>query len=853
MTNAAEWAIRRSRLVAFSVGLLVLMGSLSYARLGQLEDPEFTIQTAVVVTHYPGAGAARVEQQVTDPLERYLQQLGEVESIDSYSRNDLSVIFVNVQERHTGQRLKQVWDELHRKAAQAAGELPDGVRGPFVDTEYGDVFGIVLALTGHGYSYAELDRIGDDLRRELLRVPGVANNGFLRSLVIAVVIVLLVLLFSMGLRTGLVIGAGVPLSILGTFIVMWGMGIDLHRVSLGALVIGLGMLVDNAIVVAELTVVKIQRGLSRLRAAREAVAETARPLLSATLIAAMAFSPIALTRTAVGEFTRSMFMVVAASLLISWLLAVYVTPLMAHRFLRAPVTGELRDPYDTAAYRVLRQSLSALLARRGQALGGIAAMFVVAVAAFSLVPRIFYPPAQRTQILVDYWLPEGTRVERVTEDVARIESNLRARKEVRGVTAFIGEGAPRFYLPMIPEWRNPAYAQLLVDVDARARDPFMAELYPWLLDHFPDAEPRVRPLALGMPVRYPVILRIQGPDRERLRTLAEDAQELLRADPRVRSVRNDWRQRTPQARIEVHQERARRANLSSAAINETLQSSLAGAPFGMLHERNKHIPVVWRFALEERIDPARLGTTGVWPEGGGPPVPLLQVARVDLVWDDVMIWRRNRERAISVQADLHPGATADQVTRDLFSALRRLPLPPGYRAEWDGEAVEATKAQANVLGPAPMVIGLMALILMAQFNSHRRALIILLTVPLGMIGVSAGMLLFRQPFGFMALLGVMSLSGMIIKNAIVMVKQIDLELDRGTDPREALLDASVSRARPVLLAALTTVLGLLPLAISGPFWAPMAIAIMSGLAAASALTLIVVPLLYSTLFHIRTS
>lgn len=1009
--NAAVWAIRRGRLMGFLVALIVFVGIFSYMQLGQLEDPEFTVRTAVVYTEYPGARALRVEQEVTERIELKIQQLGELDQVQSQSRDGVSVIFVDIQEGHDAENLRQIWDELRHKVNEAALELPAGVRGPFVDDDYGDVFALLIALTGEGYAYDVLDRVADDVRSELLRVPGVAKvelfgqqgervfvetsrekiaemgltphqvvqalnrqnvvdpSGFvdmgprqvrifasgvfesleeIRSLTIrspatgnlvylrdfaevrrgfsdppqtllrhggqealaigivptrgvnvvdlgdrisehlariesslpvgmtfgiianqprevqvavsefminlltAVVIVIAVLLLALGFRTGMIVGSGVPFTILATFIAMWVTGIDLHRVSLGALVIVLGMMVDNAIVVAELTFVKMQRGLDRLQASREAVGETAWPLFSATLIAVLAFSPIALTDTATGEFTNSLFWVVGFSLLLSWLLAITVTPMMCHRWLKEPAAGSERtDPYGGRLYRGFRRLLGGVLHWRRTSMGIVAGLLVISIVGFMLVPRIFFPPAQRAQFMVDYWLPEGSRISQTSEDMAVIEDWLQGRDEVESATAFIGEGAPRFYLPMLPENPNAAFGQILVNLEAvDDLDAMMAATRAFMNQRFPDGEPRVRPMQLGDPVRYPIEMRIIGPERDTLRRLAEQGREMLADDARLDHVRLDWRDRTPQFQVDVDQERALRANVSSAAISEALATAFAGQSIGVYLEDDKRIPIMWRFPLEDRTDPTQVETMVIWPEQGHRPVPLLQVADVSVVWDDASIWRMDRQRSVTLQMDLLPDVIAHEVLPDLRRLAQDLDLPSGYRIEWDGEPVKSLEAQRGVLQPVPVVLGLMALVLMAQFNSYRRSLIILLMVPLGVVGVSAGLLLFKQPLGFMAVLGLMSLSGMIIKNAIVMVEQVDLEMERSDDPHHALVEAAVSRVRPVLLAAATTVLGMLPLALSGPFWAPMAIAIMFGLALASLLMLLVVPLLYAVLFGV---
>jgi len=1007
----AQASIAKNRAIGFAVLVVVLIGLFSLSRLGQLEDPEFTIRTAVVMTQYPGADAHRVEQEVTEKLEQEIQQLGELDELESFSREGVSVIYVHVGEQYSGKELRQIWDELRKKVFRASAELPDTVRGPLVNDEFGDVFSSLLSVTGDGYSYAELSDITDFLRQELLRVDQVGKveifgdqgervfletsrakiaelgltpkmvvaalqrqnvvapggmvdlgprrlgiyatgvlqsveelaelairspvsgelvrvsdfadvhrgyaeppeamlrfNGqpalslgivpvtganvvdlderiqatlaklesrlpvgvevgsialqaeqvqdavgdFVSSLVMAVLIVIAVLMLSLGFRTGLIVSVGVPVTIMATFVCMYLMDIDLHRVSLGALVIVLGMLVDNAIVVSELIQTRMRQGMDRLEAITESVAETFWPLLSATLIAILAFSPIVLTQTTTGEFTRSLFWVVAASLLISWILAMTFTPLLAHRYLTAEPVSTKENQDRTGFYRLCERTYHWVLAHRVLTLSGIGGVFVAAALAFTLIPQIFFPPAQRAQFLVDYWLPEGSRIEQTSKDMAEIEGFLLAQPGVENITSFIGEGAPRFYLPMIPEPGNPAFGQILVNLETVDNmDAIMATIAGKLRASFPDAQPRVRAMQLGEPVRFPLQLRVTGPDHHRLQTLASELGNVMAATAGVADLRDDWRQPRPKIAVEVDQDRARRIGVSSTAINEALNTAFAGQAIGLYHEDDKRIPIIWRFPLSERADPSRIETMVVWPDEGGAPVPLAQVATVNLGWGPGMIWRHDRERAVTLQADLHPGFTAADVQMRIDQAIANVEMPAGYRTYWDGEVAQAADARAGVLAPVPVVLGLMILVLMFQFNSYRKTLLVMVTVPLGLIGVTAGLLAFNQPFGFMALLGAMSLSGMVIRNAVVMIEQIELEQQRQQQPYTALIDAAVSRVRPIVLTTLTTVLGLLPLALSGPFWAPMAIAIMAGLAVSAVLTLIFVPVGYAFLFKVH--
>ncbi|MGM0433437.1 MAG: efflux RND transporter permease subunit [Pseudomonadota bacterium] len=1008
LAQLVRGAISRNRFVGFLVLLVTLLGIIAFTRLGQLEDPEFTIRTAIVMTGYPGADAEQVEQQVTEPLEKQIQQLGELESIESMSRNGTSIIYVEVKDQYGGEQLRQIWDELNKKVLTARASLPDSVRGPRVNDDYGDVYSMLLSVEGADYSYAELNDIADHLRQRLLRVDDVAKvdlfgdqgervfietsrakiaelgltpalvvnalnkqnvvapsgvtemgsrrlrinatgtfesvdelarlnirspvteelvqlrdfaevrrgyadppdaslrhegesalalgvvpaeganvvaltervqkeldriearmpvgiefggialqseeveqavGEFLINLATAVAIVLAVLMVSLGLRTGFVVGLGVPLTILATFMGMYMMGIELHRVSLGALVIVLGMIVDNAIVISELMQVKMQRGTERLKAAAESVQETAWPLLAATAIAVLAFAPIALTDTATGEFTRSLFWVVAISLAISWLLAIFATPLMNYWLLDSK--SGLGDPADRPFYQWAHRLIGVSIRRPWILTGGALVVFAASAVAFSFVPQTFFPPAERSQFMVDYWLPEGSRIEQTSEDMARIEEHLLEMDAVTDVTAFIGEGAPRFYLPMIPRTPNPAFGQILVNVEAKEDvDPVMARVRDHLDDGYPEAEPRVRPMQLGEPVRFPLQLRVTGPEREQLLDTAGTLQGIMAEHPGVTNLRHNWRQSQPRVTVDVDQDRARRAGVTTESINQALNTAFAGQGVGIFREDDKQIPIVWRFPLPERTDPSELETMVVWPESGGKPVPLTQVADIELNWERPVIWRHNRERAITLQADLTPGTTASDVRASLASELEDAELPSGYETQWDGEVHQSTEARASVLKPVPVILGLMVLVLMAQFNSFRRTLLVMLMVPLGLVGVSIGLLLFQQPFGFMALLGTMSLSGMIIRNAVVMVQKMDMALaESGT--LEAIGEAATSRVRPILLTAATTMLGMLPLALSGPFWAPMALAIMFGLAFAAVLTILVLPAGYVRLMGIR--
>jgi multidrug efflux pump subunit AcrB len=995
-------AVKRRTFTLFATFILTLAGIASYFTLGQLEDPEFTIKNAVVVTAYPGASPEEVELEVTDRLELAIQQMPQVKYVSSYSRQGLSQINVAIQPHYRSNQLPQVWNE------------------PRVVDDFGDVYGFLLGVVADGFGYADLERYVDGLRKELSLVKGVArvevwgvqpeyiyldasqsrlaNAGvsidqirntvqqqnlvvdggaidvgnqrmqvsttgmfrtpediadlsirggpigkaepaglvrlgdiaevrrgyqqppvalmrvdgrsaiglaitnqpgvsivklghdldrrlaeltadlpagievqrvawqgdlvshsivdFVKNLIAAVLIVLAVLWVAMGLRPALVVGiTGLVLVILGTFIFMAVLKIDLQRMSLGALVIAMGMMVDNAIVVVDNMMVRLRRGMKREEAAIESASKPALPLLGATAIAILAFYPIAASTENAGEYCASLFSMVAISLGFSWIVAVTVTPVVGMFMLASPKgTGET-DPYSSRFFQAYRKLLTTALRMRIPVLLAFVALLISSGISFRFVNQMFFPSSSRPQFMVDVWLPEGTTIERTSEVVGRIEKLLANRKEIQSVAAFIGQGPPRFYLPVEPEKPYSSYSQLIVSLkDFRDAEKLMHEIDVWANENLADAEVIPRKYGLGPSETWAVRLRISGPavaDPAALRRLADEAKEIFAASPQAKAVRTDWRQRVPTIVAEYDITNGRWTNVNRKGIADATRRAFDGVTVGQYREKDKLLPIVLRAVDSERDEAATaLPTLQVSSALGENTIPLGQVTRdIRLQWEDPLIWRWDRRRAVTVQA-VPVGLATELRTPELVEKISKIKLPPGYTMEWDGEYKSAREAQASLVpGIVPAAL-IMALILVGLFNSYRKPLIIVLIIPFAMIGVTLGLLITRQPFGFVALLAAMSLAGMMVKNAIVLVDEIDALQAAGQAPFDAMINAAVSRLRPVLLAAGTTVLGVIPL-LSDVFWVSMSVVIMFGLTLGAVITMVLLPTIYSLLFGIR--
>jgi len=680
-------------------------------------------------------------------------------------------------------------------------------------------------------------------------------SGFMKSLIQAIVIVLVILALSMGIRVAIIIGlTGLVFAILGSFIIMAIWGIDLQRVSLGALIIAMGMMVDNAIVVVDGFVVRLKKGMDRKAAAIEAASQPGIPLLGATLVACMAFYPIFVSTYDTGEYAGSLFQVVAIALLTSWVLSQTVTPLICVDFLPDP-KQDGKDPYDTRFYQYFRNLLGSLMKYRNIFIVVMVVALGASIYGFKDVKQLFFPDSSRTQIMIDYWAIEGTRIQQTSANVKLIEEELGQYDEVVMVSTFIGAGPPRFYLPVNPESGYSSYAQVIVNVDSLPNvDVVIDKIEKWLSQHNPGHITRVRKYAVGAFDDWKFEARFSGPanaDPGVLRELAKQGIAILEASPYAKEARTNWRQRSRELVVEYNQERARWTGISRENVARATKRTFDGNSIGLYREGDELIPIVIRSVEDERQSAASdLSVVQVIPDYSTESLPLSQVIDGTLLkWNDNIIWRWDRRRAITVQAS-PKNATAPTLMADVREKLEAIPLPPGYTLEWDGEynsAKESSDALLPGLGPAVIV---MLIIIVALSNAYRPPLIMILVIPFIMIGITPGLLITGASFGFIALLGIMSLSGMMIKNSVVLLDQIKLNIAEGMSAYKATIEAAVQRLNPVVNAAATTVFGMIPL-LGDVFWVAMAVTIMFGLAFGTLLTMLLVPVFYATFYRLR--
>ncbi len=1004
----------KNKVISWMLTLIFLVGgTFSFFGLGQLEDPAFTIKDAMVVTSYPGATPQQVEEEVTYPIEKAIQQLTYVDEVNSISSRGLSQITVTMKNNYGPDDLPQIWDELRRKVNDISSNLPPGVAKPKVIDDFGDVYGILLAITGEGYSYKELSDYVDYLRREIELVDGVGKvgvtgnqqeqvfieismqrlsslgisldtiynilatqnlvtsagavrigdeyvrvhptgefknvdelgdliitdkgtngliylrdvaeikkgfkeipdnlvsfngkealnvgisfvagvnvvevgqrvmqrlaelkeqqpvgididavysqpievdksvSGFVVSLGQAVAIVIVVLLFFMGLRSGLLIGLILLLTVLGTFVFMKWLAIDLQRISLGALVIALGMLVDNAIVVVEGILIGMQKGRTRMQAASDIVTQTKWPLLGATVIAVMAFAPIGLSQDSTGEYCRTLFTVLLISLMLSWFTAISLTPFFADLFfknVKVDQDSDQKDPYGGIFFTVYRKSLEFCMRRAWLTVITLILMLGGSLYGFTLLKQSFFPASTTPMFMVDVWLPEGTDIRATNNTLKQLEKVVAAEKGVEYVSSSAGKGSQRFMLTYAPEKSYAAYGELIVRVDSfDSVVPVMKNFREQLDKQFPEIEYKAKLVMLGPSSGAKIEARIVGSDPTVLRGIASQVVDVMNADPGAFNIRHDWRERTKVIEPIFNESQARRYGITKKDVDELLQMAFSGINIGLYREGTNLMPIVARLPEDERVDISTIEGMKIWSPAIQGYIPLQQVVLgVNVRWEDPLVVRKNRKRVLTVMADPDPigEETAATVQKRIMPAIADIELPEGYTLEWGGEYESSADAQASLFQTMPMGYLAMFLITVLLFNKVKEALIVWATVPLAIIGVTLGLLLLNTPFGFMALLGFLSLSGMLVKNGIVLLDQIEIEIASGKDKYLAVLDAAVSRVRPVCMAAITTVLGMLPL-LPDVFFKPMAVTIMFGLSFATVLTLIVVPVLYR-LFH----
>ncbi|MFM1991836.1 MAG: hypothetical protein RJA99_4793 [Pseudomonadota bacterium] len=1007
--NVSAAAIRHPQLTLFFLLVIAVAGTLAFFKLGQREDPDFAFRAMTIRTLWPGATTEQVDQQVTDRIEKKLQETPYFKWTRSYSKPGESLIVLELLDTAPRREVPQVWYQVRKKVGDIRHTLPAEALGPFFNDEFGDVFGTIYAFTGDGFSMAELrDRV-ESVRQELLRLPDVskveligqqdekvfvelspqllANLGidpqriadqlaaqnlvapagtvqgesrqvplrvtgqfdtvreveelrlniggrtvrlgdgakvwrgyadppawtmrfggrqaiglavsmvptgdvlelganleatmarlkadmpvgiefakvsdqprlvkkavglFISSLLEAVAIVLAVSFISLGLRAGTVVALTIPLVLAGTFLAMAWFGIDLHRISTGALVIALGLLVDDAMIAVEMMARKVEEGWDKFRAATFAYTSTAFPMLTGTLITAAGFLPIATAKSTTGEYTFAIFAVVTIALLVSWVAAIVATPFIGYWVLKGKPGGEHREVFDTGFYRRLRATIEVCMRWRWATIAATIGLFVLGGLGMKATEKQFFPNSDRAEILVEMWLPEGASYRATEAQAKRFEAVLAKDEDVSTFVVYVGNGSPRYYLSLDQQLFRPNFAQFVVLTrDVAGRDRALPRLRQALEDQFPGIRARAFRTPLGPPVAYPVQFRVLGPDPQRLKAIGEEVAAVIRDDPHTLDVHPDWGERAPALRIDVDQDKARVIGLSSGQVARAVGGAVSGATIGTFRERDKLIEVVLRAPAAERASLANLGNLQL-QTANGRAVSLSQVATIRETMEEPILWRRSREPNLTVRADLVDGVQAPDVTMAISPRLDaiRAKLPPGYRIEAGGPYEENLKAQASINAGMPMMLALVVALLMIQLQRFSLAFMVLVTAPLGIVGVAAALLLSGRPFGFVAMLGTIALGGMIMRNTVILVDQIRQDRDAGVDAWEAVREAAVRRFRPILLTAAAAIFAMVPLS-RDVLWGPMAFAIMGGLIVATAMTVLFVPALYVAWYRLR--
>ncbi|MQU77114.1 multidrug efflux pump subunit AcrB [Sinorhizobium medicae] len=677
-----------------------------------------------------------------------------------------------------------------------------------------------------------------------------AISEFSHALVEALIIVLVVSFLSIGWRSGLVIAIAIPLVLAATFAIMYELGIDLQRISLGALIIALGLLVDDAMIVIEMMERKLEEGLEKIDAASFAYSSTAFPMLTGTLITTAGFIPVGFAQSTAGEYVRSLFYVVGIALVVSWFVAVYFTPWLGYMILKQRHhAGTHHDVFDTRFYRRLRSTVGWAVRHRITVLLMTLAIFMTSLWGFQFIPKNFFPQSSRPEILVDLWLPEGTSIKEVEKQAKALEQRLMDDKDKRFIATYIGEGAPRFFLPLDQQLRNPNFAQLLVMAkDEPARERLIGKLRTVLAEEFPSIRTKVDRLFLGPPTGWPVQMRVMGPDREEVRRIANEVKAKFRENPLLGAIHDDWLEPVPAMKLVIDQDRARALGITSQRIRQMLQAAMSGVPLDSFRDGEEAVSIVAREPGGNRHLLSAVQSVYVPTDFGG-FVPVSQVAKVVPVMEQGVEWRRDRLPTITVRATLPDGVQSNDVAMKLFDELRGLrdSLPPAYKVEIQGGAEDSAESQASIAAKAPIMLVVIVILLMVQLQHFGKAMLVLATGPLGIIGAAAALLISGAPFGFVAILGVIALLGIIIRNSIILVDQIDQDIAAGMERYEAIIGAAVRRFRPITLTALTAVLALIPIS-RGVFWGPLAYAMMGGILVATVLTIVVLPAAYALFF-----
>jgi len=1058
--NLSKWALDHPALTRYLMVVLMLLGFVSYFQLGQDEDPPFTFRAMVVRTYWPGATAQQVAEQVTDKIERALQEAPYADKIRSYSKPGESQIIFQIKDSSKPGDVANVWYTVRKKIGDMRFQLPGGIQGPFFNDDFGDVYGVIYALESDGgFSYAELKTFADDVRQQLLRVQDVAKvelfgvqdeklyveisqkrlaqlgldlnqvlqqlgqqnavesagavqtpldvvqvrvggqfeaveelrampirgssgnqlrlgdiasisrgyadppvvkvrhqgkevialgvsmakggdiielgkslkttfnriedglpagiklvqiqdqpravsnsvNEFVRTLIEAVLIVLAVSFIALGLhkrpdaamlplwkryyvdmRPGLVVGITIPLVLAVTFLAMDYWGIGLHKISLGSLIIALGLLVDDAIIAVEMMVRKMEEGYDKVRAATFAYEITAMPMLTGTLITATGFLPIGMAKSTVGEYTFAIFAVTVIALVLSWLVSVYFVPYLGTLLLKArkesvrsdPSTGsglkaqvedfagtstgsvrtdnDHHEHFDTPFYRTFRRMVDWCVEHRWITIGATLLTFALGIAGMGKVQQQFFPDSSRPEIMVDVWFPEGTSFAANEEVTKRVEQRLRSEAGVTAVSTWVGSGVPRFYLPLDQVFPQTNVSQFIVlPQDLKVRETLRVKLPALLAQEFPEVRGRVKLLPNGPPVPYPVQFRVVGTDPIALRERADEVKAVMRASPNTRGVNDNWNESVKVLRLEVDQSKARALGVTSQSIAQASKTILSGTNVGQYREGDKAVDIVLRQPLDERNAITDIASAYL-PTASGKSIPLTQIAKPVFSWEPGVMWRENRDYAITVQGDIVEGLQGATVTNELLPQLKALEKkwPLGYSIQVAGAVEESSKGSSSISAGIPIMLFITFTLLMLQLHSFSRAMLVFLTGPLGIAGVAGALLLLGRPFGFVALLGVIALMGMIQRNSVILIDQIEQDRARGVPTWDAIVESAVRRLRPIVLTAAAAVLAMIPLSRS-VFWGPMAVAIMGGLIVATVLTLLALPAMYAAWFRVK--
>ncbi len=1027
--NISRWALEHPALTRYLMVVLLLLGSVAYFFLGQDEDPPFTFRAMVVQAFWPGASAQQMAEQVTDKIEKTLQEVPYADKIRSYSKPGETLTIFQLKDSAPPKDVSNSWYQARKRIGDMRATLPAGVIGPVFNDDFGDVYGSIFALQADGFSREEVRVQAEQVRQRLLRVPdvakveifgaqaekifieisqkrlaqlgldfnqviaqigaqnavegaGVLNAGtenlqvrvagqfnsveelkrfpiratnpatgvastlrlsdlaevrreyvdppatmvrhqgqqvialgvsmakggdiialgkalqeamkqveadlpaglsiqrvqdqpqavsrsvgeFVRVLVEAVVIVLLVSFISLGLHfkpfridiwPGMVVAITIPLVLAITFVTMYYWNVGLHKISLGSLIIALGLLVDDAIIAVEMMVRKLEEGYDKMRAATFAYEVTAMPMLTGTLITAAGFLPIGLAKSTTGEYTFAIFAVTSAALVISWLVSVYFVPYLGawllHTRSKLHEAGEgPHELFDTPFYTRFRGLVNWCVKHRWITIALTVLTFVAGIAGMGKVQQQFFPDSSRPEILVDLWLPEGSTIQQTEEIAKRFEARMMAEPGLASVTTWVGSGVPRFYLPLDQVFPQSNVSQsILLPKDLKEREALRLRLPQLLATEFPEVRGRVKLLPNGPPVPYPVQFRVVGLDAQQVRQWADQAKEILRANPSMRGVNDNWNEQVKVLRLAIDQDKARALGVTSQTIAQASRTILSGTTIGQYREGDKLVDIVLRQPADERNAITDIGNAYL-PTSSGRSVPLTQIAKVGFSWEPGVLWREGRNFAVTIQGDVVEGIQGPTVTAQVWPRLKELAktMPPGYDIQVAGAVEESSKGQGSLLANVPLMVFIMLTLLMLQLQSFQRALLVLFTAPLGIAGVAGALLVLNRPFGFVALLGFIALVGMIMRNSVILIDQIEQDRQRGVPAWDAIVESAVRRFRPIVLTAAAAVLAMIPLSRS-VFWGPMAVAIMGGLIVATALTLLALPAMYAAWFRVR--